>query len=71
MDSWRINDYASDLLVLKLASPSSLERLCNLVDDGEDPVVISIICLSLYFMGLQLYAINYKKMDASHRISFV
>ena len=71
IDLWRIKDYASDLLVLKLASTSTVDALCSLVGKEEDPVVVTVLCVSLYFMRLQLYGIYCKKLDSIHRISFL
>ena len=61
IDLWRIKDYASDLLVLKLASSSTVGALCNIVGTEKDSVIVTVLCISLYFMRLQLYAVNCKK----------
>ena len=37
----------------------------------ENPVIVTVLCVSLYFMRLQLYAVNCKKLDSIHRISFL
>ena len=68
---WRIKDYASGLSVLKLASLSIVGALCSIVGTEEDPVIVTILCVSLFFMRLQLYAVNCKKMDSIHRILFI
>lgn len=68
---WMIGDYASDLLVLKLAPSSIVESLCNITAKEEDSLHITILCLSLYSMMLKLYAINSNKLDMIHRIPFL
>ena len=58
IDLWRIKDYVSDLLVLKLVSSTKVGSLCNIVGTEEDPVIVTVLGVSLCFMRLQLYAVN-------------
>ena len=44
---WRVKYCSSYLLVLKLEHSHTVDKLCSLVSAGEDPVIISILCLSL------------------------
>ena len=38
---------------------------------GEDPVIVTVLCLSFYFMILQLYAVNSKELYYICRILFL
>jgi hypothetical protein len=55
---WRVKDFASDLLVLKLASLDTVEKLCLL--GNEDEGSVGVLCAALYFMGAQLTSVNSK-----------
>ena len=68
-DLWRVKDWASDNLVLKLASSSTVEKLATL--DQEEDASIAILCLTLYFMRLKLFSVNAKKAESKERISFL
>lgn len=66
---YRVKDYASNLLVLRLASASTIKKLVEILPHGilciQDVVVLS---LSLYFMRMHLYSINGKHISASLRV---
>lgn len=63
---WRIKDFASDLLVLKLASYETVNKQCSLVN--EDAGCIGIICATLYFMRARLCSVNSKTMGYRDRM---
>ena len=69
-DLWRPEDFASDLLVLKLASSDTVKNLTGIIMVGEYPVEVGILCNSLYFLRLGLYAVDTKFLDANMRVSF-
>ena len=49
IDLWRRKDYASDSLVLKLASLQTVHKLCILVGVGEDPVIL-VVCAFIHIL---------------------
>ena len=71
IDLWRVKDHGFDCLVLKLESLSTVDKLCSLVSTGEDPIILSVLCLSLCFMRLKIYDVNCKKLEPVHIISFM
>ena len=65
---WRIQDYASDLLVLRLASAETIYKV-NLVEDlgvGSKAFLDS----TLYFTRLRLFAVNSKVLGFKERIMY-
>ncbi len=65
-DLWQVKDFASDLLILKLASADTVEKLCSLVD--EDQGCIGVICATLYFMRARLCSVNSKSVCYRDRL---
>ena len=57
---WRIIDYASDLLVLKLALYDTLCDLCENIS-MEEEVSVGAICVTLYFVRLFIYSTDSKQ----------
>jgi hypothetical protein len=53
VELYRSGDFASDLLVLRLASFNTIDCLCTLALT-EDPATVSVMCLGLYFSRLNL-----------------
>ena len=51
---WRPKDFASDLLVLKLASSDTVKKFTGIIMISEDPEAVGSICTSLYFLRLGL-----------------
>ena len=45
---WRIKDFASNVLVLKLALLDTVNKLCQL--ECEDEGSVAVVCVSLYFL---------------------
>ena len=55
-DLWRIKDFASDLLVLKLASAKTIESVLPIT--VMDELSKKATCMILFFMRTHLYAVN-------------
>lgn len=68
-DLWRIKDWASDAIVLKMASSSTVEKVVAL--ENEEAGSIAALCMTLYMMRLRLYAVNAKVVDSRDRIAFM
>jgi len=72
-DLWRPKDFASDLLVLRLLSAKTIKAL----DESTDPLGSTssgdkgLLSLTLFFMRLQLYAVNGKQVPATHRALYL
>ena len=50
IDLYRVSDYASDVVVLKLCSSETIDKLLNLVvTSKEDPLNVACMAISLYF----------------------
>ena len=52
MELWRINDFASDLLVLKLASLNTVDKICCLKHEGISS--IGVLYTTLYFVKINI-----------------
>jgi hypothetical protein len=65
----RVSDFASDLLVLKLASSETAGKIMSLENQDSDSVFVT--CLTLYFMRAHLFGVNSKECDANHRVSLI
>ena len=65
VDLWRVKDWASDNLFLRLALSPILEKLVALHE--EEDASIAVLCMTLYFMRLKLFAINAKKAESRER----
>ena len=51
IDLYQVNDYASDVLVLKLYSSDTINKLMNLVITSiKDPLNIAFVAVTLYFL---------------------
>ena len=49
---YRVEDYASDVVVLKLCSSDTVFKLLKLIETGaEDPMNISFMAMTLYFLN--------------------
>ena len=69
IDLWRVKDFASDLLVLKLASEKTINKLSQL--DNEDSSCIAVLSVTLYFLRLRLYSVNAKVFGFRGRMTFM
>ena len=50
VELYRVSDYASDVLILKLCSSDTINKLLSLlVTEKEDPLNIAFMAISLYF----------------------
>jgi hypothetical protein len=70
LEIFRSGDFASDLLALRLASSNTVEKISSLAT-LQDPGTVSVMCMGLYFMRLNLFAVNSKDIDAQTRIIFL
>jgi hypothetical protein len=61
----RVSDYASDVLVQKLASAKTVYRVSDL--DGENPNDSTLVCFYLFFMRCIYWAINAGKTACVNR----
>ena len=58
-------EFASDILVLKLVSHRTIEKLGQLCGgNGGD---VAVVCVTFYFMRLFLYAVNYTELSWEER----
>jgi len=63
---WRVKDFASDLLVLELASLNTMNKLCSL--EGESAESVKALAVTLYFLRTRLYAVNGKVLGYRTRV---
>ena len=67
---WRVKDFASDLLVLRLASSTTVEKVLKL--KCQEPQSQIILSLSLFFMRVHLCAVNCKgTLTAKERVTML
>jgi hypothetical protein len=68
---FRCGDFALDLLVLRLASFDTVSKLSTLTST-EDPGSVTAMCMGLYFMRMNLFAVNAKSsLDLHSRVVFI
>ena len=65
---WRQEDFASDLLVLKLASYKTIKALVEL--DSNAVGDVAVVCAILYFTILRLYVVNAKEVSWKERLIY-
>ena len=69
---YRINDYASDVLVLQLCSSSTINKLLTLLlTSNEDPLNISFMAITLYFLRSFICAFNSVDLSCEARVSML
>ena len=66
---WRVKDWASDLVVLRMASLQTVLKVAAL-SESEDQGTVAVMCISLYFIRLKLFSINCKKLGFRERLVF-
>jgi hypothetical protein len=76
VELWRVSDYASDLLVLRLTAAKTIGSLADLLPLPnaallQDSMAVAVLALQLYFMRLHLYAVNSKELNATSRVTFM
>ena len=69
-DLWRVKDWASDQVVTALASPDTVTRLLSL-RDSEDTGSVAVMCATMFFLRLRLYAVNGHNIPARERITYI
>ena len=62
-------DFTSDLLVLKWASFETISKLNRLTH--EDQGSVAVLCASLYFLRIRLFAVNSKKLGYCEWINYM
>ena len=69
-DLWRVKDWASDQVVTALASPDTVTRIASL-GDSEDTGSVALMCATMFFLRLRLYAVNGHNIPARERITYI
>jgi hypothetical protein len=67
---FRIEDFASDLLVLELASVETVTAIMKL-EGSEDGATMAAISLMLMFLRINLYGVNSKTLGREVRVTFI
>ena len=69
---YRVNDYASDVLVLKLCSSATINKLLNLLlNSNEDPMNIGFMAITLYFLRSFICAFNTIDISCEGRVTMM
>ena len=69
---YRVDDYASDVVVLKLCSSDTIFKLLKLIEMGaEDPMNIAFMAMSLYFLRTFICAFNNHGIGSEARITML
>ena len=69
-DLYRGIDYASDVLVLQLCSSNTINKLLNLlVTSSEDPLIMSFMAMTLYFLRAFICAYNSVDLNCEARVT--
>ena len=63
---WIVKDFASDLLVLRLASAETAIKIMSVPRVEKESCLATL--LSLYFMRVHLYAVNARGLNAKQRV---
>ena len=72
LELYRVDDYASDVIVLKLCSSDTILKLLKLIGTGaEDPMNIAFMAMSLYFLRTFICAFNGDQISAEARITML
>ena len=72
VDLYRVNDYDSDVLVLKLCSSDTINKLMDLVvTSKEDPLNIAFMAITLYFLRTFLCAYNGEDITSEGRVTMI
>ena len=68
-DLYRVSDYALDVLVLKLCSSETINKLLQLLTtSNEDPLNISFMAITLYFLRSFICAYNSVELSCEARV---
>ena len=68
---FRVQDFASDASVLRLFSSSSIQKLSNVLSEGEKDFSagdIGCLSLALFMVRLHLHAVNGNNVPFKHRV---
>jgi hypothetical protein len=66
---WRVKDFASDLLVLELASVGTIDKLYTL--EGQSMDSLAVLIVTLYFLRMRLHAVNAKVLGYRERVCLI
>ena len=71
-DLYRVSDYASDVLVLHLCSSDTINKLLNLfLTSSEDPLNISFMAMTLYFLRAFICVYNSADLNYEARVTIL
>ena len=71
-DLYRVSDYASDVLVLQLCSSSTINKLLDLLlKSHEDPLNLSFMAITLYFLRSFICAYNSDNLGCEARVTIL
>ena len=70
---YRVDNYASDDIMLKLCSSDTIFRLLKLIEiGGEDPLnIVLLMTMSLYFLRTFICAFNGDELSSEARITML
>ena len=69
---YRVDDYASDVVVLKLCSSDTIFKLLKMIEmGGEDPMNIVFMAMCLYFLRTFIRAFNGDEISSEDRITML
>ena len=69
---YKVNDYTSDIVVLKLCESDTIHKLIQLMENGgEDPLNVAFMAMSLYFLRMFLCAFNTVDITAEARVTML
>ena len=68
-DFWRVKYWASDLFPLEIASSETVGKIARLAAI-EDIGTVMVVCVSLYFTRLELFAVNTNICGWRERVVF-
>jgi len=69
---YKVNDYTSDIVVLKLCESDTIHKLIQLMENGgEDPLNVAFMAMSLYFLRMFLCVFNTVDITAEARVTML
>ena len=71
-DLYCVGDYTSDILVLKLCSSNTINKLLNLlISSNKDPLNICFMAMTLYFLRSFICAYNTANLSCEGRVTML
>jgi len=72
IDLYRVSDYASDVLILKLCRSNTIDKLLNVIlTSKEDPLNVAFMAISLYFLRTFICAYNADDINSEGQITML